>query len=316
MKRENWQKETLPLKIKIENNGILHYMNPVRCIAFILHDHEPWHVSAKQQAETILRQDGCEVFSASRVSDIDDLIRQANSTNKDYIFIHTLAHGLDEVLCLEDGCFDEEVLAKLDHIPYAKRDVIVTQCYGGSWAKYFLDDPRTFFGAASMADEVAYSGFSERLWSSAVMNFDADPQISPVDRFMSALQNGGYIATPVWGFSLNYEGQPSIPGQDPADPMLRVRRFEREFKSGDSFRAIIWYHAFLTGITGSPPSPGNITLEEARAVYKIISPLSFLSNVQETEVCGINRIIQELIRLLREKIEFEEEVLRVAEEIR
>lgn len=129
-------------------------------------------------------------------ADFPKIVEQlgAKITAADELVIYATGEGSAEGLCVEGRCGGgEELAARLDALPYRHRTVIMNQGSGGSWQRFFADDPETLFTSAGAdLDGIASQKYAERLWVPSGLlllqgqDADGDGAISFVERLAFA----------------------------------------------------------------------------------------------------------------------------------
>lgn len=219
----------------------------VRKYALILNgDFEMRHLTNVSRSLKTLKEGGFETFVASPVkpeisydhyitptlAGIQTLVNglQSKIDENDQLVIYTTGHGRFEngegELCFEGGCDYQTIAPLLDGIRYGQRTVIMDQCYGGNWAKIFLDDPKTLFvSAGSRCEPVCCNEFSPRFWGKDVPDLNGDGIVNWQERYAAAPSDKSLGRSQLL-FSTGYiqEGQP------PFDAKVLEIQSESEFK--------------------------------------------------------------------------------------
>ncbi len=101
-------------------------------------------------------------------ADFQKIVAQLGSTitAADELVIYATGSGTGEGFCVDGDCAGgAELAAGLDALPYRHRTVIMNQGAGGSWQRFFADDPETLFTSAGAdLDGVESQKYAERLW--------------------------------------------------------------------------------------------------------------------------------------------------------
>ncbi|MBI4125485.1 MAG: hypothetical protein HY466_06120 [Deltaproteobacteria bacterium] len=148
---------------------------------------------------------------------IQNLLKQlkAKSGPNTELVIYTTGHGEEEGFCLGSNCNTQDLLARLDRLPFEKKRVVVMdQCYGGNFGKLFLDDPKTLFTSAGSKGETdRCEEIAPRLWAPnrEVPDQNGDGTISWQERFAHAAMGRELSSTPQFVMSPGYVGEGESP---------------------------------------------------------------------------------------------------------
>lgn len=201
----------------------------VRRIAVILNgDTEERHLQNVDRASKLLGEKGYDLYVASPKQPQGKTTLLAEPTQKgvekilkdlegkldddDELFIYTTGHGGDEgggCLGLKDTCLEKDSPAfkKLFSLPYGKRTVVMSQCYGGNWAKLYINDPKTLFVSAGSKGEKSCCQLFDPFFfgaDAAIADMNGDGTISWSERYRSALRRE-QIGFPVYIAGTRYK---------------------------------------------------------------------------------------------------------------
>jgi thiol-disulfide isomerase/thioredoxin len=232
----------------------------VRRIAVILNgDTEDRHRENVDRAAQLLKEKGYDIYVASPSmpqmaptvlvspdkAGVQKLIGDLSSMldDDDELVIYTTGHGDkkgDGCLVMKDACVaqGDPIFKRLFALPYAKRTVVMSQCYGGNWARLFAKDPTTLFISAGSKDQtVCCQQFDPLLFrrDSDIPDKNGDGTISWRERFMS-LAAKPQAANPAFLAGAHYEDK-GIRGEKEEPPPFEPRVLE--VKSLEEYKKLI-----------------------------------------------------------------------------
>lgn len=204
-------------------------MNINKKYAIIINgDTEPRHLANAELAAKRLKELGYDLYVANPLHPTTSVDQYVTATlpnlqalvqglkgkiNKgDDLVIFTTGHGGlvqgDPTLALEDGEFGIPVASLLDIQNEGQRTVIMDQCFGGNWKKFFVDDPKTLFITTGAKDElVSCQQFTPFFWSEEVKDLNKDGVINFQERYDFALSQEQLTTQPQYLLSAGYTSE-------------------------------------------------------------------------------------------------------------
>lgn len=158
-------------------------------------DTESRHLENTEASVRELKAQGYETFVINpfALSDADHSYKTDHHTIKRVIKgMNRLIDANDELVIYSTGHGSgnkkaDKFFESLDKLSYGKRTVIVDQCYGGNYYKFFSDDPSTYFVSAGVEGETVYcQEFAPYFWASNVPDADGNGEVSFGERYAYA----------------------------------------------------------------------------------------------------------------------------------